>query len=400
MFYNEFPEEERLPQVRIDGLRRRLLGTPLYFKTGAEFTRFQLEQQIFKGVNTWELSQEADRAEFDFELSWPLSLPAGLRLIPSAGYQLTHYSNSVREFEYNDRDGSGADNDGKLREEFDDLTRHVGVAGVELVDRLVVGWDTPGSSTYEKMRLVTEPRIGFFYREPSVDFEDEDPEEIVNELAFAESRIPFLRDGFLARPFDERDLPRRTEKQLRFNLETKFEGKTPGGTANRFLRHSFEVAYDFEPEHDHWTDLVSDLWFHPHSRVWFDSFLQYDLDEDELRRSNTALTVQPWDRFRAKVGVATYDEGGDFDEQEDLYVNLWYRLSDKYYIEYEHRRDLDESETRENRLAITRDMHDLLATLVLKEKGFDDEEHEFEIQAVVILKFPGTGKTYGLKGPS
>ena len=66
-FFNEFYEDERLPQVRVDGIRRELFDSPLYFKTGVEFTRFNIEREVFSEPNSLRFSQEASRGEFDFE---------------------------------------------------------------------------------------------------------------------------------------------------------------------------------------------------------------------------------------------------------------------------------------------------------------------------------------------
>jgi lipopolysaccharide assembly outer membrane protein LptD (OstA) len=149
-FWNDFPEEQRLPQVRIDGKRIALFDSPLYLKTGAEFTRFKLEQQMFSGPHAWLMTQEADRGVFDAELSLPLSLPWGMRLIPSLAGQASFYGDPVREFEFNDQDKVNPDRSGTYREEFDDVNRQVGVAGVELVERIVTERDVAGRRAWSR----------------------------------------------------------------------------------------------------------------------------------------------------------------------------------------------------------------------------------------------------------
>ncbi len=99
--------------------------------------------------------------------------------------------------------------------------------------------------------------------------------------------------------------------------------------------------------------------------------------------------------LRHDCGIVHLQPAEDADDQEELYASLYYQLSEKYSIEYRHRYDLDEELGRENRLTITRDMHDLLASLILRERNYEDRDHEFEIMAVVRLKFPGSGKVYG-----
>ncbi len=394
-FWNEFPEDQRLPQLRIDGKRIALFDSPLYLKTGAEFTRFKQEQQLISGSNTWLMTQEADRGVFDTELSLPLSLPWGMRLIPSLAGQASFYSDPVREFEFNDQDEVNPDRNGTYRELFDDVNRQVGVAGVELVERVVTEWDTPESSRLESLRLVTEPRVGFFYREPSEDFEDLLPERIDDNLPIAPGNIPFAHAGFLDQPFDSLDYPFRTEEQLEFHLESKLQGKDRAGAVSNYLKHTFAAAYDFEPDEDHWTELISELWLYPHSRVQLHNFVRFDPNEGELLQSNSSIGIQWLDRLSTTVGLSTYQPAEDADDQEELYAALFYQLSEKYSIEYRHRYDLDEELGRENRLTITRDMHDLLASLILRERNYEDRDHEFEIMAVVRLKFPGSGKVYG-----
>lgn len=397
-FLNDFPEEERLPQLRIDGIRRQLFDTPLYFKTSLEFTRFKLEQQRFSGPNTLRMTQEADRGDFDFELAYPFSLGSGFQLIPFTGYQATYYGDPVREFRYRDQDGREPDQSDVLREEFDDQFRNVGRVGVDLVNRFTSEWETPGSRRFDRMRIVTQPRLGFVYRKPDVDFENEQPERVTGPGTLPLlSRFP--RDGFLDQTFDERDFPRRTEELLRLILESKFEGRRKNGSTARFARHSLELAYDFEPDDDPWNDLISELWLYPHARIWLSNFLRYDLNDSRLTESNTSLTVIPWERIRATVGLSTYDPGVDFDREEDLLLGLFFQMSDKYSLNYRHRYDLDASRSRENRLTITRDMHDLLTSVILREKNYEDRDHEFEVKLVVTFKLPGTGKQYDLTGP-
>jgi len=139
--------------------------------------------------------------------------------------------------------------------------------------------------------------------------------------------------------------------------------------------------------------LISELWLYPHSRLELKSYLRYDLNENELSRSDTSIRLKPWRRTQARVGLSTHDPGPGFDSQEELYVDLAFALSNKYTFAYRHRRDIDESETRENRFTLTRDMHDLEASFVVREKNYDDEEHEIEFKAFVVLKLPGSGVT-------
>lgn len=395
-YLNTFPEEERLPQLRIDGLRRRLFDTPLYFKTGLEVARFNLEQELRSGPNALEYRQEADRADFDFELSYPIGLPAGLQLIPAAGYQGTYYSDPSREYRFRDREGGGRS--GFVREEYDDLMRNVGRVGAELAATLQGVWETKGSERYSKMRMVSRPRVGFFYREPDVNLEDERPAKTTGAAT-----LPLMdrlaQEGFPGLLFDERDRPLRTEAELCLSLDTRLEAKLRSGGTRSLARHSFQVAYDFELDDDSWTELISELWIVPFPGAELRNYVRYDLNEDELSQSDTALTLWPWERLRTSVGLATYDLGEDFDRQEELYLDLFCRLSKKYALEYRHRRDLDESRTRENRLTLTRDLHDLLASFIVREKNYDDAEHELEFKLVVVLKLPGSGKRYGLLTP-
>jgi lipopolysaccharide assembly outer membrane protein LptD (OstA) len=404
VYFNEFPEDERLPQIHVDGLRRELLGLPLYFKTSADFTRYRSDQEVIQGLrsaNVARFFQEADRGNFDLELSYPLSLPWGLRAIPLVGYQWTHYSDPFREYRFKDRDRIAPNQTALLREEFEDQTRHVGRAGIELVDRFVWMWDTPGSRQFDRMRFVTEPRLSYLYRDPSVDFDKEGPESVfftASDPGVTPGNFPmldrFAQEGFLAQPFDMHDLPRRTESVLRLHLDSKFEAKRPGGGMTRFFNHSFEVAYDFEAE-DHWTDLISELRVAPDYWLSFYNFVNYDLDESELRQSNTSVRVQPHSRVVANVGLSTYDLGFNSNQQEDLYWDISYQLSDKYSLLFRQHWDLDEGQFRENRFEITRDLHDAVASLIIREKDYVDEDDEFEIQFRFLIKFAATGEVVG-----
>ena len=159
----------RFPELTVDRTGTRLFGTELLFKLDAS------------GVG---LRRENDKGEFETsrlhlapEMTLPLSLGNVARILPSAIYDLTWYSE--------DLDGA-------------ETTRQIPTGRVTLEGpRLYRVWDRAGRS-FEKLKHLVEPSIGYVYT-PEVDqsnipqFDSVDQVDAANQLEYSLTNTLFAK---------------------------------------------------------------------------------------------------------------------------------------------------------------------------------------------------------------
>jgi hypothetical protein len=130
----------RFPELTVDRTSTQLFGTDLFLKLNAGAVRIKRENESADFSTT--------RLYFAPELTWPLSLGGVARLIPSAGYGWTHYSQDL---------------------EGNDKTRDLPYYRVALEGpRPYRIWDLSGGGRIDKVKHLIEPRIAYVYT-PKVD---------------------------------------------------------------------------------------------------------------------------------------------------------------------------------------------------------------------------------------
>ena len=376
-FYNGYPEEERLPQLHIEAKKERIPNTPFTYEAHVDISR--LHEELRSPYDTGIIAEEkVNRFEGGGEIGMPLTFFERLRLNPFVGYRATHYDDPT--FEY-----------GNTEDVYDDETRNSPYTGIEATTRLWFPMNLSWLSfkNLSPTRLVIEPSVRYEYFYSDVDLDDLRSDRGI------EGNFPFI---------DSYDLPRFEGSRITPVLDLSFEGKNSYGGTDKILHHFLYTAYDFETDRDaagtvggnyqttqegHWTDLYSDFFYYPADWLSFASYIRYNLNLDEIRASNHTLWFSFWKKWRMGLGHTYFDEGLDAPHEENASIHFGFDISKKYSISYTHRHDLEENRTRENRITLRRDLHDLVADLVLKERKRIDRDREYEVYLLLTLKLPG-----------
>lgn len=133
----------RFPELTIDRTSTRLFGTDLFLKVAASAVDLKRDDSTATVSTT--------RLHVSPEMTWPLSIGAAARIIPSAGYALTYYSENTL----------GAEE-----------TRSLPYFELALEGpRPYRIWDLDGDGRYAKLKHLIEPRISYVYT-PEVDQEN------------------------------------------------------------------------------------------------------------------------------------------------------------------------------------------------------------------------------------
>ena len=278
---NNFLEtEERLPDVRLNGLRQQLWDSPVYYESESSAGYYRHEYGKTNGLSAG-FNYEAARVDSYHKLLLPHTFFDWLNVTPRVGGRYTYYSAAT---------GPGATTDDQSRWVFD--------TGAETSAKASALW--PGAQNdffqVDGLRHIIEPSINYAYiPNPNV--------YGTNHVPQFDYQLPSLRLLPITLPDYNSIDSIQGENVFRFGLHNKLQTKREGQVVN-LVDWNIYTDWYLHPTTNQSTfsDFYSDLVLKPRLWLTLESLTRYDIRGSELRMSLTTMTIRPNNTLSWTVG--------------------------------------------------------------------------------------------------
>ncbi|MGB7770018.1 MAG: LPS assembly protein LptD [Verrucomicrobiia bacterium] len=345
-----FDQVERLPDVKLTGLRQQIFDTPFYYESESSAGFYR---KAYADTNSPPLlDYSAARADTYHQLLLPWTFFGWLNVTPHAGGRFTYYS---------DESGPGGTNSETYRRIFD--------TGAEVsfkVSRLWAG-ATNSILDMDGLRHVMEPSLNYVYVP--------NPSASPPQLPQFDSELPSLMLLPIQFP-DYNDIDAiDSENVIRFGLRNTLQTKR-NGQLDTLLDWNVMLDWNLTPQaqtnsiflqpQKTFDDLYSDLTFRPRSWIALESQLRYDINAGELNMTFHQLTFTPNDRWSWGVGH-WYLRNGFLDSGENFITStMFYRLNDNWGLRTTHAFDAQSGRLEGQYYTIYRDFRSWTGALTFR----------------------------------
>ncbi len=331
---------ERLPDVKLTGLRQQLGASPVYYDSESSVAYLRRRKGPL-GVGP---DYEAMRADTYHQLTVPWTLLGWLNVTPRVGGRFTHY---------------GEANDLALSER----DRWLFNTGAEVSFKASRVWQDVKSPflALDGLRHIVEPSVNYVFVP--------EPDARPFNLPQLDTTLPTYR--LLPIEFPDYNSVDSIDSQnaLRFALRNKVQTKR-GGEVENVLNWALYTDWRLDPRPGQTTfpDLYSDLDFSPRSWIVLNSEVRYGIHEERWREINHRLTLLPNDQWNWSVGnrylrqdLATVGLGNNI-----YYSSLVLRLNENWAVRANHHFEARDGTLEEQYYTIYRDLRSWTAGLTLR----------------------------------
>ena len=329
---NDYSETiERLPDIRLTGLRHQLGDTSLFYENTSSVGYYQ--RQFADGVSH---RYSAFRADTHHQVLLPQTYFGWLNVTPRVGGRLTHYG------EANGRDATTASHD-----------RFVFNTGAEISAKASRLFADAKSSWLEVdgVRHFVEPSVNYVF----IPSPNRTPAELPQfDYELASPRLQSIE-------FPEHNAIDAVDSQnvLRLMLRNRLQTKRKG-VVEDFADWAIYTDWRLKPRADQATfaDIFSDFEFKPRTWITAGSELRYDVDNSLLRLAHHRVSLTPISRWAFSGGHFYYlsQPSNDSSAADNLaYTAVDYRLNEDWSARATHYFDAKEGSLAEQRYTIYHD---------------------------------------------
>ncbi|MSU61611.1 MAG: LPS-assembly protein LptD [Pedosphaera sp.] len=361
-----FQTVERLPDIKLSGIRQQLGITPLFYEseTSAGYFRFRPDDSVVTN------SYAALRADTFHQLLLPMTWFGWLNFTPRVGMRLTHYGES---------EGQGTT--------LDERDRSVFNTGAELSFKLSRTWADARNKTLDVsgIRHIIEPSFNYVFVP--------NPSRAPRELPQFDSELPSVRLLPLNYPdynaIDSVDSQNVVRLGLRNKVQTK-RGDDVQNLVNWALYTDWRL--DRRLGQTRFSDFYSDLDLRPRSWMTLNSELRYGVESGHLRSANHTLTLTPNDVWSLSVGHLYFREDpafGPISANNLIRTGIHYRLNENWGFRTTHFYEARDGKLEEQYYTIYRDFRSWTSALTLRARNYRVGQDDITIAITFSLKaFP------------
>lgn len=370
---NEFYETvERLPDVKLSGLRQQIGETPLFYESESSlaYLRFQPGSDLFDPQAELKTDYSAMRGDSFHQILWPQNYFGWLNFTPRVGGRLTQYGET---------EGFGTT--------FDDRTRFIFNTGAEISTKASRLWAGAENKFFDVdgLRHIVEPSVNYVFVP--------EPNYRPNELPQFDREIPSLR----LLPIDFPDYNAidsiDTQNVLRFGLRNKLQTKRDGEIQD-LVHWALYTDWRLDPREDQSTfsDIYSDLDLRPRSWLGVSSEIRYDAEEGYFNASYNALTISPNDTWSWRGGHRYFRGGPEFGPDSDnntFFSSLYYKFNENWGTRITHHFEARDGTLEEQYYTIYRDFRNWTGGLTFRLRDQRTRSDDFTVAFTFQLKaFP------------
>jgi lipopolysaccharide assembly outer membrane protein LptD (OstA) len=372
---NFFDQVERLPDVRLTGLRQQILNTPVYYDSESSVGYYKTFFAETNGV-TPTPAYSASRADTYHQFTLPWTFFNWLNVTPRVGERFTYYSSES---------GPGGTNSAACRTVF-----NTGISTSFKASQLWTG-ATNSFLQIDGLRHIIEPSANYVYVP--------NPSTPPSQLPQFDSALPSLQLLPIEFPDDNNidsvDSENVIRLGLRNTLQTKRDGQldnlldwnltidwrlNPGGNA-------VNLGEPFSPQQT-FSDLYSDLTLKPRSWIILNSQIREDVENGDLNFAFDQLTFAPGERWSWGLGYWYLRDGFDgFDQGADFITStMYYRLDDNWGFRMEHYFNAADGRLQQQLYTVYRDMRSWTGALTLRVIDNDTGPTDVTVAVTFSLK--------------
>ena len=376
---NTFQETvERLPDIKLTGLRQQLGPTPLYYESDSSFGYYQRE--FADGSTNRRFA--AVRADTYHQLLLPWNFFGWLNVTPRVGGRFTHYGEG---------DGPGADT---VQQE-----RWVFATGTEISTKAARTWPGVRNKFWDLdgVRHIVEPWVNYAYvprpgvRPPELpQFDYEQPTSRLLPLEFPDDNNIDSIDG--------RNILR---LGLRNKIQTKRDGQVEN-VANWAVFTDWHVA----PRRGevHFSDVYSDLDLKPWRWLTLSSELAASVEQSRLDLAYHTVTISPNDVWSLRFSHRYLHQGAFFPDAEEnnlLTGSLYLRLGQNWGFRISEYYNLKDSFFQHHYYTLYRDLRSFTAAITAGIRQDLDGQKDYGIAFTLSSKaFPRYGLQDDINRPT
>ncbi len=372
---NDFQETvERLPDVKLNGLRQRIGESPLYYESESSVGYFRhLFSEETNAIYSPGFTNAfaAARADTYHQIVLPKTYFGWLNFIPRVGQRLTYYSEA---------DGRGTTTEEELRAVFN--------AGAEVTWKASRVYRGAKSELLDVdgLRHIIEPSINYVFVP--------DPNVRPHELPQFDSQLPSSRLLPIEFPdynsIDSID----SQQTIRYGLRNRFQTKREDGydyllnwatyTDWRLSRHRGQKEF---------SDVYNDIVFKPRSWITLDSETRYSIDQELFREANHTATVQPGEDWSISLGHRYRRDTPELGRGNNLILaTLYYRLNENWGLRTQHHYEARDGTLEYQYYTLYRDFRSWTGALTFRVRESRFGEDDYTVAVTLSMKaFPRFG---------
>ena len=376
---------ERLPELRVTGLRQRLGETPLFYESETSVGYFEFSPASDDSELT---SYQALRGDTHQQLLLPSNYFNWLNVIPHAGFRFTHYgSRSSDESDFG---------------QMNDIDRSVFNTGIE--------FSFKASSTFpdaklslldvDGLRHVVQPMANYIFVP--------DPNKRPWELPQFDRELHTLR----LRPIDFPDYNSidtiDSRNVIRIGVRNRLQTKRFGLVDDVLNWELFtDWRLDTGMYEERFNDVYSDLEVKPRSWLLLGSELRYDPNKRLLNESNNTISLLPNNKWSLTLGHRylrdlTQDELKSFYPYDPffedslgenwrwgnnlLYSRLYYRFNEDWGFRMIHQFEASDGTMEEQSYSVYRDFSSITSALRFRLRDHRGGKNDFSVSLLFSLK--------------
>ena len=363
-----FQTVERLPDVKLSGIRQQIGATPLFYESETSLAYLRFRPGLEVGTN-----YAAMRGDSFHQVLWPQTYFGWLNFIPRVGGRFTQYGET---------DGADA--------VFDESSRFVFNTGAELSFKASRVWRGARNDLLDvhELRHIVEPSLNYVFVP--------EPNYRPRELPQFDREIPSLR----LLPIDYPDYNAidaiDSQNVLRLGLRNKLQTKR-GEEIQNLVNWAAYTDWRLDPRDGQGTfsDAYSDLDFRPRSWLTLNSELRYDIPQERLQGSYHVLTLAPNESWSWRGGHLYFRGGPEFGPDSDnntFFSSFYVKFNENWAARVSHHFEARDGVLEEQYYTVYRDFRSWTGALTFRLREPRQRPTEFAVAFTFQLKaFPRYG---------
>ena len=359
-----FQTVERLPDVKLTGLRQQLGISPFYYESETSLGYQRFRRGDYEGTN-----YAAVRADTLHQILLPQTFFGWLNVTPRVGGRFTYYG-ALDDFSSSSGD--------------DDLDRWVFNTGAEVSTKISRVWQGAENRLFQVsgLRHILEPSVNYVY---------------VPEPNRRPAELPQFDQEFYSFELQPVDFPDYnsidsvdSNNVFRFGLRNKLQTKRDGAVDN-LVNWGVYTDWRVKPRDNQrtYSDVYSDLDFKPRSWLTFNSEIRYDINTTTWRMANHTATIQPNNIWHWKVGHRYLQEipGYDSDSGNNLFLSsLFFKLNENWAFRMVQHFEARDGTMEEQYYTVYRDLRSWTAAFTFRVRDDRDGPTDYTIAVSLSLK--------------
>jgi LPS-assembly protein len=361
-----FQTIERLPDIKLTGLRQQLGETPVYYESDSSFAYLRFRPGLLGGETYGGI-----RGDSYHQLTLPRTFFGFLNVAPRVGGRMTYYGEP--------------DDNGTIE---GDTARGVFNTGIEMNFKASRTWMGARSRAFDVdgLRHIIEPGVNYVYVPDPTDRPQQLPQY---DFEFVSPRlIPIeFPDYNSIDSIDNRNV-------IRWSLRNRLQTRRAGGTVE-VVEWAVYTDWRLRPEQGQTTfpELFSDLDLAPTRWMHLTSQVRYDINRSFWREANHRITIQPGDRWAWSVGhrylrtdLGSYGLGNNL-----FYNSVSLRMNENWGFRTTQQFESRDGVLEEHSYTVYRDLRSWTASFGVRlrenRQGVDDWAIVFGLQLKAFPRF-------------